>query len=259
MKGPVVTGRRRLIAGNWKMHLDRAGARSLAEAVTAGVAAATEATEIALFPSHPLLSEVVAVCAGTRVAVGGQDLHPAEQGAYTGEVSGAQLADVGCRYVLCGHSERRRDHGEDDQLVAQKMLAAERVGLIPVVCVGESLERRQAGRAAEVLENQLDALLAVGAPASLVLAYEPVWAIGTGEVATPDIAEEAHSLLRSRFADRLGAARAEALRILYGGSAKPDNVAALAGRQGVDGFLVGGASLDAASFLAIIAGSAPGA
>ncbi|HMA47107.1 MAG TPA: triose-phosphate isomerase, partial [Frankiaceae bacterium] len=166
----------------------------------------------------------------------------------------AQLADAGCGWVLCGHSERRRDHGESDELVAAKVGAALAAGLVPVACVGETREERRGGRTFEVLARQLEPL---PDDPRLVVAYEPVWAIGTGETATPETAEDAHAFLRERVARRAGTAFAGALRILYGGSVTPDNAPALAARDGVDGFLVGGASLDPARFLAILSSFAP--
>lgn len=264
--------RRPLVGGNWKMHKTAEEARRFCQELVTGLqgssvaanprdsatastgeggAHATPATEVVIFPSHPLLAPVAEALRGAAVALGGQDLHPADEGAHTGDVSGAQLVDAGCAWTLCGHSERRRDHAESDALVAEKAIAARRHGLVPLVCVGELLEQRQAGETFAVLERQLSALLDA-APDRFELAYEPVWAIGTGETATPEQAQEAHAFLRRTLESRLGAAAAEQVRILYGGSVKPDNAAELAAGADVDGFLVGGASLDAASFLAII-------
>jgi triosephosphate isomerase len=244
----TVTTRRPLAAANWKMHLVRAEARALAAATAA---AAPPEVEVLVFPSTPLLAEVASVLAGTAVGWGGQDLHPQDRGAFTGDTSGAQLADLGCRAVLCGHSERRRDHREDDETVAAKMIAAERHGLLPVVCIGETLEEREAGRTLAVLERQVRAVLA-RSPRELVLAYEPVWAIGTGRTATPAIAGEAHRYLRGLLAQFRGDEGAAATRILYGGSVTPENAAELLAAGDVDGFLVGGASLDAAKFSTIM-------
>lgn len=249
-----MTLRRPVVAGNWKMHLDQAGARSLAAAVASGVGDSTRA-EVVVFPSFPLLGAVAATLRETVVAWGGQDCHHEASGAHTGDVAASQLLDLGCRWVLCGHSERRRDHGEGERLVARKAHAAAAAGLAPMVCVGETLEERSAGLTRGILARQLEAVLADGPPGDFAVAYEPVWAIGTGRVATADIVEEAHEIIRSVLAATTSVEVAECTRILYGGSAKPDNVAALAAREGVDGFLVGGASLDAASFLAIIANS----
>jgi triosephosphate isomerase len=243
------SARRPIVAANWKMHFRRRDAESWCRAVRAGLGRG--AAEVVVFPSFPLLVTVGRELAGSPVAWGGQDLHPEADGAHTGDVSGAQLADVGCTWALCGHSERRRDHGESDELVAAKARAAREAALVPLICVGETLEERRAGRTNDVLTRQLAAALA--APLSdFELAYEPVWAIGTGETATPEIAQQAHAHLRGELARLAGAGRAAAVRILYGGSAKPDNAAALAAGADVDGFLVGGASLDSTKFLAII-------
>ena len=247
--------RRPLVGGNWKMYHLRADAEAWCRAVRA--AAPPTAVDAVVFPAFPLLATVEAGLTGSALAWGGQDLHPADQGAHTGDVSGAQLVDLGCAWALCGHSERRHDHGEGDELVAAKVRAARRHGLTPLVCVGETGEERRAGRTLEVLDRQLAAALAeLPAPAPgappWALAYEPVWAIGTGETATPQTAQEAHAHLRRRLGERFAGA-AEGVRILYGGSVKPDNAADLFAGPDVDGFLVGGASLDAAAFLDIIA------
>jgi triosephosphate isomerase len=239
--------RRPLVAANWKMHLVRAEAAAYCRALVAGELAA--GVEVALFPSFPLLPAVAAALAGTAIATGAQDLHPEAAGAFTGDVSAAQLVDAGCRYVLCGHSERRRLHGEDDALVAAKARAALAAGLVPVVCVGESREERHGGGTFEVLARQLAPL---PDDPRLVLAYEPLWAIGTGETATPDTAADAHAYLRTRVERRSGGAAAGALRILYGGSVTPENAPGLARERDIDGFLVGGASLDPERFRAII-------
>ncbi|HSU83179.1 MAG TPA: triose-phosphate isomerase, partial [Thermoanaerobaculia bacterium] len=199
-----------------------------------------------------LIPEVAAGLAGSRIAVGGQDLHPSPSGAHTGDVSGLQLADAGCAWVLCGHSERRQNHGESDEWVGLKVAAAARHRqLTPLICVGETRVERKEGRTFEVLARQLLAALA-GGPGPFALAYEPVWAIGTGETATPEIAQEAHRFLRERMAEELGEAAAAAVPILYGGSVTPDNAAQLIVQLDLDGFLVGGASLDPQKFLAII-------
>jgi triosephosphate isomerase len=223
--------------------------------------------DVVIFPSAPLLDTVARAIEGLPVDVGGQDVHHKSEGAFTGDVSAPQLLDAGCTWTLCGHSERRRDHGETDEIVGAKARAALEHGLLPMVCLGESQAQRKAGETMEVLSKQLDVVLdqiLSAAPDSLgddeeprlALAYEPVWAIGTGETATPALAQEAHAFLRSRLAQRLGDERAAKVRILYGGSAKPDNVAELIAQADVDGFLVGGASLDSESFRAIIHSSA---
>jgi triosephosphate isomerase len=209
--------------------------------------------DAAVFPSFPLLPAAAAALAGSEVGLGGQDLHPADAGAHTGDVSGAQLRDAGCGWVLVGHSERRRDHGEGDALLASKLEAAGRHGLRAILCVGETREERRAGETFAVLGRQL----AAGLPrlgAGGVVAYEPVWAIGTGETATPEQAQEAHAFLRARAGELLGEGAAAGLRLLYGGSVKPENAAELHAEPDVDGFLVGGASLDAGKFLAIMHG-----
>jgi triosephosphate isomerase (TIM) len=269
------SGRRPLVAANWKMHLLQAEAASWCRAVRGELAArpaAAEGPRAVVFPSFPLLPCVARELAGSGIEVGGQDLHPADQGAHTGDVSGAQLVDAGCRWVLCGHSERRRDHGEPDDLVARKAAAAVRHGLLPLICVGETREERRAGQTFAVLERQVRALFPAGTDASagtgglrsFVFAYEPVWAIGTGETATPETAQEAHLFLRGLLARLAGNAtaaaagiegRAEGVFLLYGGSVTPDNAASLFVQPDVDGFLVGGASLDPQRFLAIIRAS----
>ena len=244
--------RRPMVAGTWKMHGDLALAGTLA-AAAAAAARAAPGVDVLLLPPAVLVPAVVAA-AGGALAVGGQDLSRHAQGAYTGELSGAMLAGAGCSHVLVGHSERRQYHGEDDALVAAKFQAAQAAGLVPVLCVGETLEERDAGRTAAVVAGQLDAVLAAAGVAALaraVLAYEPVWAIGTGRTASPEQAQQVHALLRSEVARR-DARIAAALRILYGGSVKPDNAAGLFGQDDIDGGLVGGASLVAADFNAIV-------
>ncbi len=240
--------RRPLVGGNWKMHFLRDDATRFCDALLAGGALPAD---VVLFPSFPLLHSVAEALTGSEVGCGGQDIHPADKGAHTGDVSGAQLVDAGCSWVLCGHSERRHDHGEADDLVRQKAVTALRYGLTPLICVGETQAERQAGRTFEVLERQLRAALTDG-PATFTLAYEPVWAIGTGETATPEIAQDAHAFLRGQLGDMLGETAAEAKRILYGGSVNPQNAAELISKPDLDGFLVGGASLDPEKFLAII-------
>jgi triosephosphate isomerase len=248
--------RRPLVAANWKMHLVRREAIAYCRALREGASRA--AAEIVLFPSHPLLQAVSEALAESRVALGGQDLHPEEKGAHTGDVSGPQLRDAGCGWALCGHSERRRDHGESDELVARKVAAAERCAVVPLLCVGESRAERQAGQTLAVLERQLRAGLE-SRPGRFAVAYEPVWAIGTGETATPEIAQEAHAFLRRSLVELYGSGAARATRLLYGGSVTPENAADLFAQPDVDGFLVGGASLDPGKFLAIIAACGRGA
>lgn len=269
------TRRRPLVAANWKMHLLRADAAAFCDDLRENLYGETDGRvrpQVLIFPSHPLLDTVARgiegldADQGTEVELGGQDVHHRSEGAFTGDVSAPQLLDAGCTWALCGHSERRRDHGESDELVAKKARKALDHGLKPLVCLGERAEERKAGRTFDVLARQLDAILeevsdpldggADGEAELFALAYEPVWAIGTGETATPELAQEAHAFLRRHLAERLGDATAAAIRILYGGSAKPHNVAELIAGRDVDGFLVGGASLDSKSFRAIIQGSA---
>jgi len=248
--------RRPLVAANWKMNHLRADAVECCRALKQALAERPAVARVAIFPSFPLIPVVVAEIgelAGSELAVGGQDLHPDDKGAHTGDVSGAQLADAGCAWVLCGHSERRQDHGEDDALVARKVAAAVRNRLAPLICVGETRDERRAGRTFGVLERQLrSAVTAVASAAGpFAVAYEPVWAIGTGETATPETAQEVHAFLRLLLAELVEGAAA-ALPILYGGSATPESAAGLFAQPDVDGFLVGGASLDPQKFLAII-------
>ena len=252
--------RRPLVGGNWKMNLLSAEARDFVARF--GQLSVRDA-EVVLFPSAPLLATVSRALAGSPVALGGQDLHPAASGAHTGDVSGPQLADAGCSWVLCGHSERRQDHGETDALVAAKVAAAAEHGLLPLICLGETADERREGQTLAVLERQLRAALASGGASGgaggasggierFDLAYEPVWAIGTGDTATPEIAQEAHAFLRRTLEGLRGAGVAQACRIVYGGSANPDNAADLYAQPDLDGFLVGGASLDPDKFLTII-------
>jgi len=238
-----------LIAANWKMNLLQAEAAVWCRSLRSDLAGGSGRAGVVVFPSFPLIPVVTRELAGSELAVGGQDLHPNEKGAHTGDVSGAQLADAGCTWALCGHSERRRDHGESDELVGKKAEAALRHGLRPMICVGETRDERHAGRTFEVLERQLRAALSFN-PKTFALAYEPVWAIGTGETATPETAQEAHAFLR-RLLNGLEQA-ADDISILYGGSVTPDNAAGLIAQADIDGFLVGGASLDPRNFLTII-------
>lgn len=237
-----------LVGGNWKMHLLRDEAEAFC---TTLVAAPEPRAEVVLFPSFQLIPTVAAGLAGSWAACGGQDLHPEAKGAHTGDVSGPQLVDAGCTWVLCGHSERRQDHGESDDLVAAKVEAAVEHGLIPMICVGETGDERSGGETFAVLARQLNAALRAR-PERFALAYEPVWAIGTGETATPEIAQEAHAFLRDCLADLVGDESAAVKRILYGGSVNPENATDLAGRDDIDGFLIGGASLDPERFSSII-------
>lgn len=241
--------RRPLIGGNWKMHMLRGEAEAYCKAF--GPEASEAHAQVVLFPSHPLLSATHRALASSTVPIGGQDLHVDEKGAHTGDVSGAQLADAGCTWVLCGHSERRADHGESNELVGQKAEAALAAGLTPMVCVGETAAQREAGETFEVLGQQLSAALA-SQPSSFALAYEPVWAIGTGHTATPQQASIVHQYARGVIAGLYDDRVADATRIQYGGSVKPGNVAELMDVQGIDGALVGGAALQFDSFAAIV-------
>jgi triosephosphate isomerase len=246
--------RQKFVAGNWKMHTDRHSARELAAAVVRGVAGETRVA-VAVCPPFPYLSLVGEVLRGGPVALGAQNAYPEREGAFTGEVSPTMLTDLGCRYVILGHSERRHKLGESDAFINRKVRACLGAGLEVILCLGETLAERQAGRTEAVLQGQLSAALEgldAAALRRVVLAYEPVWAIGTGQNATPQQAEDAHAFLRGQVRDRLGEEAAGDLLILYGGSAKPDNVAALLRQPDVDGGLIGGASLQADSFLAIV-------
>ncbi len=252
--------RKRLVAGNWKMNGTRAANSGLVAKIAAGVAA--HGAEVAICPPAVYLESVGQALRGTAIRLGAQTLCEQDQpGAYTGEIHGAMLRELGCEYVLVGHSERRLIYGESDALVARKFSAAQACGLTPILCVGETLEEREAGATETVLQRQLDAVLAAGGIESLgkaVLAYEPVWAIGTGRTATPQQAQDVHAFLRGYLASLpsgQGARIAAALRLLYGGSVKADNAAALFSQPDVDGGLIGGASLKAEEFVAIVAGA----
>ncbi|MBI5513835.1 MAG: triose-phosphate isomerase [Deltaproteobacteria bacterium] len=245
--------RRALIAGNWKMNNTVRECVALALAVSAQGRPGPR-TDVVLAPMFTALLAVSEALKGTGVAVAAQDVHWEEAGAFTGEVSAAMLEDAGCTYCLVGHSERRHGLGETDQVVYRKLQALLRHGLTPIACVGETLAEREGGITYQVLGRQLDALLEGASEAvfgGVVLAYEPVWAIGTGRTASPRDAQTAHAFLRDRVRHRLADA-ADRVRILYGGSAKADNAAELLAQPDVDGLLVGGASLDAASFARII-------
>ncbi|HQE08005.1 triose-phosphate isomerase [Thermomonas sp.] len=242
--------RRKIVAGNWKLQGSREFAAALVDAIKAGAPAGVG---LIVLPPYPYLGEVLARCAGADIAVGAQDVSAHAKGAYTGEVAAAMLADVGARYTLVGHSERRQYHAENSELVAQKFRAAQAAGITPILCVGERLEEREAGQTEAVIASQLRPVLdlvGVAAFADAVVAYEPVWAIGTGRTASPEQAQAVHAFIRSQVADR-DAKIADSLPLLYGGSVKPDNAASLFAQADVDGGLIGGASLVAADFLAI--------
>lgn len=246
--------RRKLIAGNWKMNGLKDSSVELAGALAVHwTAGASPACDVLVCPPFPLIVPVAAALAGSAIAVGAQDCHAKAAGAHTGDVAAPLLADLGCKAVIVGHSERRADHGETDAMVKAKAEAALAAGLTAIICVGETLEQREAGKTLEVNTSQLRGSLPAGAnPSNVVIAYEPVWAIGTGRVATPAQAQEVHAVLRTELAAQLGADNAAATRILYGGSMKPDNAAELLSLPDVDGGLIGGASLKAADFWAII-------
>jgi len=229
--------RERLVAGNWKMHGSRESNRALLDAIVAADVAC------AVCVPFPYLAQASERLRGTRVAWGAQTVSEHARGAYTGEVSAAMLGEFGCRYVLVGHSERRQLYGEGDAQVAAKFAAALAAGITPIVCVGETLEERESGRTQSVVARQVDAVLSRGGLGGAVLAYEPVWAIGTGRTATPEQAQEVHGFLRQR----VGADTS----VLYGGSVKPDNAGAIFAMPDVDGGLIGGASLVAEDFIAI--------
>jgi triosephosphate isomerase (TIM) len=241
-----MVARARLVAGNWKMHGSRASIGALLDAVLAGLDGVPAGVRCAVCPPFPYLQMVAARLAGTRLELGAQNVSEHAEGACTGEVSAGMLNDVGCRYVIVGHSERRQLYGEADAHVAAKFAAVQSAGLLPILCVGETLEERDAGSTEQVVARQLDAVVqrcGKSALAQAVLAYEPVWAIGTGRTATPEQAQAVHAFLRKRIEGDTP--------ILYGGSVKAANAAALFGMPDVDGGLIGGASLVAADFLAI--------
>jgi triosephosphate isomerase len=248
--------RRRVIAGNWKMYKTLADTRAFFSSFLP-LAAAAKHCEIVVAPPFTAISAAVEAAKGSAVAISGQNLSWSKEGAFTGEVSAPMLAEAGCRYVIIGHSERRQLFRETDDNVAKKSLIALESGLTPIVCLGETQEDRDAGLTEEILRRQFD-----GGPGALtheefsriLVAYEPVWAIGTGKTATPEIAAAAHRFLRKCAERKFSAQQASALRILYGGSVKPDNIQGLMAQEELDGALVGGASLDAKSFAAIVNG-----
>jgi triosephosphate isomerase len=246
--------RRRVIAGNWKMYKTLADTRAFFSAFTPMVASSKHC-DIVVAPPFTAISTAVEAAKGTNIAIAGQNVSWSKEGAFTGEVSAPMLAEAGCRYVIIGHSERRQLFRETDDNVARKTLIALETGLIPIVCLGETGEDRDANLTEEVLRRQF-----TGGPGALtheefsriLIAYEPVWAIGTGRTATPEIAAAAHGFLRRCAGEKFSVHLASALRILYGGSVKPDNIQGLMAQEELDGALVGGASLDAKSFAAIV-------
>jgi triosephosphate isomerase len=242
--------RQTLVVGNWKMHGSRASVTSLLEGILESMPA--ERAEVAVCPTHVHLAQALELCAGSAVAVGGQDCSHMPTGAYTGEVSAEMLVDLGCQWVILGHSERRQYHAESDNLVAAKLGAAVAAGIKPIVCVGETRDQREDGEAEAVVAKQLrGALDGQESLAGLVVAYEPVWAIGTGLTASPDEAQAMHGFIRQCLENVTGI-EADAIRLLYGGSVKAGNAAELFAQQDIDGALVGGAALNAGDFLAIV-------
>jgi triosephosphate isomerase len=245
-----------LVVGNWKMN----GTRESVELLLKGLVAEAESAELAcvevgVCPPALYIDRVVEALASVGVVVGGQDLcaESAGSGAYTGQTSGLMLKDAGCKYVLCGHSERREYYGDSDSVVAAKVQVAQASGLVPILCVGETLAERESGDAKLVIERQLEAVFSVvaGSMGELVVAYEPVWAIGTGLSASPDQAQEIHGFIRGWLVRRLGEEPASMVTVLYGGSVKPDNAGELFSQHDIDGALIGGASLSAVDFYAI--------
>ena len=245
--------RSRLVLGNWKMHLASGEAAAFVGAFLKELPSLPPAVGVGLAPAFPALERVGKAIAGTRILLAAQDVHGEMKGAFTGEVSAPMLKDLGVTHALVGHSERRRLRGEGEPVLAKKMARLTEVGLATVYCVGETLEEREGGQTEKVLERQMTAFDGVsGPPPGLVLAYEPVWAIGTGRAATPTMAAEAHAAIRALLSVRWGASAAQALQILYGGSVTAANAASLFAEEELDGGLVGGASLEAAGFAAIV-------
>jgi triosephosphate isomerase (TIM) len=242
------------MAGNWKMYKTAAETTAFFEQFLPLVANSTQ-SDIAICPTFVNLAAAVTAAKSSRVGIGGQNLYWEKEGAYTGEISGPMLKAIGCQYVIIGHSERRQYFGETDATVLKRTKAAIEAGLDPIVCVGERLEEREAGKTEALLTEQFNGGIAGLTPeefAKIVIAYEPVWAIGTGKTATPEIAEDAHKVIRGLVKAKFGEAAADKVRILYGGSVKPDNVKSLMAQPDIDGSLVGGASLKADSFAAIV-------
>jgi triosephosphate isomerase len=253
MKKP--TGRRPLLAGNWKMHGTLAETTALIDGIKEAATSARD-RDVVVAPPFTALETAARAIAGTGIGLAGQNLHHEPKGAFTGEIAGEMLKDVGCELVIIGHSERRQYFNETNEIVRQKVGAALRADLKAIVCVGETLREREADNTLPVIERQVReglAGLSKEAVKTLVIAYEPVWAIGTGKTATPEQAEEVHAAIRTLLRDFAGDNGADAVRILYGGSVKADNIDALMAQPNIDGALVGGASLDAAAFSRIIA------
>ncbi|HUG70416.1 MAG TPA: triose-phosphate isomerase [Pirellulaceae bacterium] len=246
--------RRPFIAGNWKMNLSREEAVTLAQGIVNQIG--TSETEVAIAPSSVYLDAVSQVTKGSMIGLSAQNMYHEANGAFTGEISASMLLEMGCKYVILGHSERRHILGETDEDVNRKVMAALVAGLVPIVCIGETLDQREAGHTKSVVQQQFDGSLAGLTNEQMngvVIAYEPVWAIGTGKVATPEQAEEVHADLRKLLETRYNSDVAAAVRIQYGGSVKPENAGELLGQPNIDGALVGGASLKVDSFLGIVA------
>jgi triosephosphate isomerase len=248
--------RKPLVAGNWKMNTDSHTSIELVKRIASGSSEiAGRSVHVAVLPPFVYLQAVAEALRPTSIALGAQDIYHEAKGAFTGEISASMLKDIGCTYVLCGHSERRHVIGETDELINKKVGAAISGGLLPILCVGELIKERKASKTEEVVTRHVRAGLAdlsAEKASAVTIAYEPVWAIGTGLTATPQQAQEVHSLIRELLSEMYGTELAEEIRILYGGSAKPDNAADLMHQQDVDGLLVGGASLNADDFIAII-------
>ena len=246
--------RKVIIAGNWKMNKNASEGKALVEALKAQTAK-FENVEIVVCPPFTTIGAAVEAAAGSNIGVGAQNIHWAANGAFTGEISADMLKTSGVEYVIIGHSERRQYFGETDETVNKRLVAALEAGLIPIVCIGELLEEREAGKTEEVLSTQIRGGLAnvsAADAAKIVIAYEPVWAIGTGKTATPEMAQAAHAFIRAELAAMFGTDTAEAIRIQYGGSMKPANAKELVAQKDIDGGLIGGAALDAESFLSLI-------
>jgi triosephosphate isomerase len=251
--------RQMLVAGNWKMNGSKASIQELMNGIKQGLGSVNENCGVAVCPPALYVPMVQELAAGSRVAVGTQNICDQDSGAYTGELAGSMIKEMGCQYAIVGHSERRSLYGESDELVARRFAAARRAGLIPILCVGELLEERESGQTEAVVSRQLDAVLdleGIDAFADAVIAYEPVWAIGTGKTATPDQAQEVHAFIRSKLAG-LNQSVADNIIIQYGGSVKGANAEELFGMADIDGGLIGGASLEANEFISICAAAKP--
>jgi triosephosphate isomerase len=245
--------RKPFVAGNWKLNTDSRSSVELAKAVAAGLSGRVAGQiTVAVMPPFVYLQSVVRAVSSSGIAVGAQDVYFEPKGAFTGEISPGMLKDVGCTYVLCGHSERRHVLGETDELVGKKLAASISGGLLPVLCVGELLEERDAGQTEQVVARHLQAGLSAEKMSAVTIAYEPVWAIGTGRTATPQQAQEVHAFIRNWLTEAYDEKLADEIRLLYGGSVKADNARELMQQKDVDGLLVGGASLKADEFVRII-------